>query len=202
MIRRDRALALIGGGVVLAVASASLVVLLAHGAEAAPQRAEAARDEVPGDIAWVLYDVCARQSPSLIMASIAVEDGRMTVRPFDEDGTMSEEPDALAAAEIVNECLDDYQVLEDTGFYAGALWTNDVATRLLLYDYGRRWMAPCLRGHGLPVDEPVLDAFLDPSDAPWGAYYFQARVPAMEDVLEARHACGSGSDLLARDMPG
>lgn len=199
MRNRDRLRALIGGVVVLAAVAAVVPALVVHGAERATPTTMAA-NEVPGDIEWVLYTAC-NKNQQLRMAQTSVVDGRLHVDALNDDGSADDTPAVVAAELQINECLKHYRVNERVGIVFGTP-SDTRATRLLLYDYGQRWVLPCLRGHGItPPDGVGLAQFLDPQNWAWGGYYAAAFDQPFDQVLAARHDCGSGYEMLPASQP-
>ncbi|AYF96830.1 hypothetical protein [Protaetiibacter intestinalis] len=206
-MRRARVRAVVGWLSAALVIAGAFVAVAALGPEA-PTAEDADDGLVPSDLLWPVVARClpaggTTEGYQLYQGA----DGEVVFSLIGvDDGDELTDPDSLALAADVNDCLDGYRFAEPGD--ESVLWTSRPAAQaLLLYDRVNRWTAPCLLAHGIPVERPELARYLDPNAIAWsrfyGAYAFgDAAVDSLDELIEARRACGQPTDILAADPLG
>ncbi|MCS0499290.1 hypothetical protein [Protaetiibacter mangrovi] len=169
-------------------------MLAVHGAR--PAAPPAASDTVPGDVAWAVYQGCLNEVPTFSgSAAVGLREGRITV---DVIGTGLDPEEAQRIEDQLNGCLAEFPIGGE-GIFGAPSDLVTQAERLELYDYGMRWMLPCLSARGqLNWSHRIAREYLSDYSALWADYYFALVDQSADAVIAARRACGSGSDILAR----
>ena len=191
----------------IAVLAATGIVALAAGSVAIallglrpPSRTVDVDAPVPQDLMWMWITSCVNPGggpTEFALIDLTFDpDGVPTVElgEITEDGNGSVD---AALTDDANSCLSARSVDISQGRSASP------AERALIYEWTRRWQAPCLAARGFDVTVQPRSDFLDPNNAPWYLLNtFDTGFLDMDTLLEARFACAPMPAFLAQQGVG
>jgi hypothetical protein len=195
-MRRRIAVLAASGIVALGVGSVAVALL---GLRPSPETADLDAP-IPQDVMWVWITSCVNPgggpTESVLIDLALDDDGVLTV----ELGEMTADGDGVVDAELTadaNSCLSARSV--DISQVRPA----SPAERALIYEWTRRWQAPCLAARGFGVTVQPRRDFLDPNDAPWYLLNsFDTSFLDLNTLLEARFACSPMPAFLEQQGVG
>lgn len=182
------------GIVALAVGSVAVALL---GVRPSPQPVDLDAP-VPQDLVWTWINSC-------VYPDGGFEGGTLIGLSFDEDSVPTVEVGEIAAdgertidaerSAAANSCLSARSVGMSRSREARPV------ERAQLYDWARRWQAPCLAVRGFDVTVPPRSDFFDLDDEPWYLLNtLDQRSLDFDTLLEVRLACPPMPAFLERQV--